>query len=293
MRQNKKLLVSEGQSIYSDDDGYYTPEVGSWAESKYRLVQLYNNLFATGMKKIWHKRVYIDLFSGAGKAKIKKANKFLSASPLLALKIPNQYDRYIFCDDDERNIDALQNRVKREFPLVDAHFICGDCNKKVGEIVELIPQASPNNKVLSFCFVDPFSLNIEFATIRTLSTHFVDFLILLALSMDGNRNESIYAEENNQKIDKFLGLTYWRDHWEVARRKDQSFRRFLAKEYANQMTTLRYKQDSLQTTIEMRSDEKNLPLYHLAFFSRHKRGYEFWKEVRKYATSQQSLFEIQ
>jgi hypothetical protein len=42
---------------------------------------------------------------------------------------------------------------------------------------------------------------------------------------------------------------------------------------------------------EIRSNEKNLPLYHLAFFSKHPRGYQFWDQVLKYGTDQLSLFQ--
>jgi hypothetical protein len=42
---------------------------------------------------------------------------------------------------------------------------------------------------------------------------------------------------------------------------------------------------------KVRSDEKNLPLYRLALFSRNPRAYDFWDEVLKYSTSQRTLFE--
>lgn len=286
----KQLLIAESQALYWADDGFYTPEVGAWADTKYNLVHMYNQLFATGMKKIWHKRVYIDLFAGPGKARVRKTNKIVLASPMLALNIPDKYDHYIFCDKDKRSLNALSARVKKEYPQVDAQFILGDCNKVLDQIIYLIPQPSKAQRVLTFCFVDPFSLSIEFETIRKLSTpYFVDFLILLALSMDVGRNEARYADKNNQRIDKFLGLTDWRSRWEIAKQKDPSLRRFLAREFAQQMIRLRYKKESLETMIEMRSDEKNLPLYHLAFFSRHAKGYDFWDKVRKYI-QQPSLF---
>ena len=116
------------------DDGFFMPEVGPWAEHKYNLIRLYNNLFSTGMKGKWHKRIYIDLFAGAGKARIKKTNRFVLASPLIALAVQDRYDRYIFCDEAERNIEALRERVIREFPEIDVHFIIGDCNGKIDEI---------------------------------------------------------------------------------------------------------------------------------------------------------------
>jgi len=57
--------------LYTEDDGLVLPEIGPWAIQKYSLVYEYNCLFSTGMKNKWETRVYIDLFSGAGKAQIK------------------------------------------------------------------------------------------------------------------------------------------------------------------------------------------------------------------------------
>lgn len=40
----------------------------------------------------------------------------------------------------------------------------------------------------------------------------------------------------------------------------------------------------------VRSDEKNLPLYYLALFSRHKTAFKFWEDVLKYSDDQMGLF---
>jgi len=52
------------------DDGLITPEVGAWADDKYRLVGNYAAMFAISMKKKWECQVYIDIFAGAGRARI-------------------------------------------------------------------------------------------------------------------------------------------------------------------------------------------------------------------------------
>ena len=54
------------EKMRADEDGLVCPEVRRWAEIKYRLFSLYDELFATGMKNKWGKRVYIDLYAGAG-----------------------------------------------------------------------------------------------------------------------------------------------------------------------------------------------------------------------------------
>lgn len=178
--------------------------------------------------------------------------------------------------------------MEKQYPNVDAHFL-GDCNEHVSDILKLIPAPSKTTKVLTFCFVDPYSLDLDFSTIKSLSSRFVDFLTLLALAMDGVRNEALYVEENNERIDKFLGDESWRLRWEETAKADSSFIRFLAKEYVGQMIDLGYGKESLQTMEPVRTDKNNLPLYHLAFFSRHLKGYKFWKETRKYHSYQISL----
>ncbi len=69
---------------------------------------------------------------------------------------------------------------------------------------------------------------------------------------------------------------------------DDSFPRFLAQEFERRMIEIGYLEAG-QNTKEFRSTEKNLPLYHLAFFSRSKRGYDFWRKGTSYSTPQMSL----
>lgn len=276
--------VKDTRAVYSVADGLETPIVGSWSEKKYNLVGVYDELFATGMKNIWT-RVYIDLFAGPGKVSIEGTDRILFGSPLLALNVPDRFDRYIFCEQSPSKLQALRSRVEKEYPNVDAHFL-GNCNEYVSDILRLIPTPSKTKKVLTFCFVDPYSLEPDFSTIDTLSKYYVDFLTLLALAMDGVRNEALYVEQNKKRIDRFLGDPSWRPRWEKTSQVDSSFMRFLAKEYVSQMIGLGYGKESLQTMEPVRSDKNNLPLYHLAFFSRNPKGYKFWKEARKYHSDQ-------
>lgn len=56
--------------------------------------------------------------------------------------------------------------------------------------------------------------------------------------------------------------------------------KFLADEFTQQMVKLDYLDNAINNFIPIRSDEKNLPLYYLTFFSKHKTGYDFWKKVK-------------
>lgn len=160
------------------DDGLPTSEVGPWSLQKYRLLDLYNTLFSTGMKHLWDLRVYIDLFSGPGRARVRKTERFVETSPIIALRVPDPFDKYIFCDRDAKDISALRDRVGREFPGIEPSYVIGDCNEVVAKIVEKIPKSSKGKSVLSFCFADPFGIDdLKFRTIPTLSVRSrMDFL---------------------------------------------------------------------------------------------------------------------
>jgi hypothetical protein len=67
------------------------------------------------------------------------------------------------------------------------------------------------------------------------------------------------------------------------------FPRFLAEEYSGQMERLGYLRQPWDRMRQVRSDEKNLPLYRLALFSRHRLAYQYWDEVLKYSSDQRSF----
>lgn len=268
------------------NDGLFSPEVGNWADEKHAVVSLYAKLFSMGMKNKWHERVYIELYAGAGYNKIRESSRVIAGSPILALLLPDAFDRYIFCEADPRSIEALEVRVKRAAPSANVTFIEGDCNQRIDDILAEIPQHSKDHRVLSLCFVDPYDIGIRFATLHRLSVKFVDFLLLLALYMDAARNQDNYVKEEAVKINEFLGRDDWREKWRVAQGNGLQFPRFLAEEFSRSMEGLRYQPQPFHKMKKIMFPDKNWPLYRLALFSRDSVAYGFWDEVLKYSTDQ-------
>ncbi len=197
------------------DDGLPCPEVGRWAEEKHGLVSLYAKLFSTGMKEKWDERVYIELYAGAGYSRIRDTSITIMGSPLQALTLEHPFDKYIFCEQQEELLEALKMRVKRVAPRANVAYISGDCNERAAEVYSAIPLGSTQHRVLSLCFVDPCDIGIKFETLRTLSKRYVDFLVLLALHMDANRNYANYVRPESKKVEELLGSKTWRDRWTV------------------------------------------------------------------------------
>lgn len=270
------------------DDGFCIPEVRQWSLEKYKLVGTYCDIFTTGMKYKWNQLVYIDLFAGAGYSQIKETKTIYRSSALIAMSIPNPFTKYILCEQNEERFKALETRVKRDFSHLNCKLLLGDSNQNVGEIINEIPSFKKGNTLLPFCFVDPYSLSLSFETIQRLGCNLMDFLILQALHMDANRNFEKYIKEENTRIAKYLGMEDWREVFEqngCSNRKD--FVKFLADQYQNQMSRLKYKPTKHMHHI--RSNEKNLPLYYLSFYSKHSTGEDFFVKVQNRVKQQLTL----
>lgn len=269
-------------------DELHTPTVRQWSLEKYKLVGSYCEIFTNGMKNIWDQLIYIDLFAGAGYSKIKETGKVYRNSALLAMSIPHPFTKYILCEQDAEKFQALEARVKRDFSHLEFELIKGDSNQNINEVIRAIPSFKKGNTLLPFCFVDPYSLNLSFSTIKSLGSRLMDFLILQALHMDANRNFESYIKDENTRIAEYLGISNWRELFEkegVKYRND--FVKFLADQYQEQMNRLGYQKAKLMHQI--RSNEKNLPLYYLSFYSKNPRGIDFFRKVEKYVTPQQRL----
>lgn len=106
-----------------ENDGLYIPEVGTWAEQKYKLVGGYCEIFTTGMKNLQDQLIYIDLFAGAGYARIKDTNKIRMSSALIAMSVNHKFSKYILCEEDDKCFNALKSRVKKHYPDLNVELI--------------------------------------------------------------------------------------------------------------------------------------------------------------------------
>ncbi|MGF7077512.1 three-Cys-motif partner protein TcmP [Mucilaginibacter sp. 3215] len=277
-----------------EDDGLTIPEVGEWGKEKYNLLGYYAELFTKSMRDKWGNLVYIDLFASSGYCKIKSTGKIIKSGALIALSTPIHFDKYIFCEEDKDLIASLEKRIERDFPKERAKsvFIQGSCNEKIDEIIKNIPRYSVNNTVLNFCFIDPFNLGIHFNTVARLGAYQLDMLMLIATGMAATRNEKKYQSPSNDTISLFLNDSSWRSDFSGdADMKNQSFTQFLSKRYKSNMIKLGYTQVADFHDVRYKHNNKNVLLYHLAFFSKNPLGNKFWNIIRKqYTGDQQALF---
>ena len=109
--------------------------------------------------------------------------------------------------------------------------------------------------------------------------------------MDASRNYDHYVDGASTKIDEALGNTVWRERWKAVGVRRKDFRAFLTSEFSMSMKSLGYMEQPPDRMKLVRSDEKNLPLYYLALFSRHPTAHKFWDDVLKYSTNQKGFWD--
>lgn len=273
-------------------DGLVLPNVGDWAETKYKLVEVYSQLFTTAMRGKWNSLAYIDLFAAAGWGGVKSTKRIVLGTALCALRSPTPFDCHVLCEVDPLRFEALKARVGREFPRAAVTFLAGDSNEIVDRIVEALPGRGRSTSTLSFCVIDPSKIaDLRFATIERLASidsrrsRPVDFLVLIPSFMDAHRELSYYLKPSSSKLADFLGDPDWRDEWasEIRARRRRDFGLFVVDAFGKSMQRLGYLWD-LEDAILIGSRQKRF--YHLVFFSRHPMGRKFARVARKYATTQ-------
>jgi three-Cys-motif partner protein len=286
MSAKETALKRPSPKQHLENDGLFLgrKKLGQWSLRKYEILGYYCELFSGGMRYKWRKRVYIDALCGPGRGKIKRTDNIVETSPFVALRIPVPFSHYIFCDEDKKSIEALEQRIKSAFGNKrNVQYVIGDINVCYPEIIKHIPSNS-----LKLCFLDPYDIGVHFKTVEQLANvGNMDFLSLLALQMDARRNIGIYSDPNSTKVRDFLGTPDWRQRWiEYETKHGKKFLRFLAETYAERFVDIGYENLPIDKMVVFAS---KVDLYYLALFSRSERAYYYWKQVLKYATGQKSF----
>jgi three-Cys-motif partner protein len=267
------------------DDGLHHQEIKSHSLEKYRRHCYVTSQFANGMKNKWPQRAYIGLYAGAGRAKIEGTGEIVETPALSVLRQP--FTHYIFVDNDSVCMDALEKRVAALQTGHKPEFIPGDVNERIEDIKKALPPYGRSNGLLSFCFVDPFSAELNFKTIRSLATFQMDFLILLALGHDVLRNfwEHYYWDRSNSRIADLLDCPSWREQFVAA--GGRNIVRFILKKFDEAMVKIGYQSPKPEHHCAIKSSGRLL--YYLVLYSKHPLGLTFWENTQAGLTTQLDL----
>jgi len=277
--------------MVAEDDGLPTwKNAGKWTEDKLYFWYRYLDITTTAMgeKPAWPGGLaYVDLFAGTGVCTLKRSGNRIPGSVLIAANMGKPFSAIIACERNPAHADACRKRLERTRVAERCHVLLGDCNELVDRVVSMIP-----SNALTLAFVDPPGLDVHFSTVETLAMRArTDFVVLFADGMDISRNaEHVYRKDPNSELDRFLGPdSGWRETLDnLANPNGLTRRRCFADIYTSQLRRLLGYDYCEDNTIYDRAQ----PLYKLIYFSRHKRGLEFWrKAVKKQSSGQKGLFD--
>ncbi len=272
-----------------DKDPVY--ECGIWTIEKLFFLSNYLAQFTQAM--IGHPRfsefIYVDMFSGSGICQVSEGGRArrYPGSSLLAAGCEKSFSKLLYIDENTENIKALETRVERLGTASAAFFLNRDVNTVIEELRGYIPPKS-----LSVVFIDPYSLQISYESIRKLtSNRQMDLIILFADRMDIGRNvEKYYYGNTGSKLDYFLGTdTDWRTEWDALQNRTiANVCELFADIYLDQLEKIGFVH-SRKKIISGRQG----PLYRLIYASKHELGLKFWDIALKDDLSgQQGLFGV-
>lgn len=261
-------------------DGLPVQCVGPWADHKHD----YLNRYIEATRQVRRRYLapvgrggaaFIDLFAGPGRARVNTNGTIIDGSPLIALKHAGApFTRVIVCDKDAENAAALRQRTSSYGDQV--VVIEGDCHKQIDRIIDHIPKLG-----LNLALVDPFSLEqLEFPTLAKLGAfERMDMLIHFPTG-DAKRN---HVQGAVKRLEKATGSA--RVH-EIVRKASDTVKAI--NELRSNLERLDY--TGFETRTALIKNTKNVPLYHLVYVSKDKKGDEIWNSiVRTTATRQRSL----
>ena len=264
--------------VENDSDSLPARCVGLWSDDKLFYLKRYADILAKGMKNKWPNRVYLDLFAGPGRCRIRPTREFVDGSPALALKLP--FTHYHFGDLSSSVTAALESRVGAT-PLEgrSVRIWTDDANKLApllrDEVVRL------GRETLAFAFIDPPGIEMAFESIRTLTQGLpVDLLINFPLGMNIKRQvrHRLASTKADDPFDAYFGGPEWRDACEE-NTGGVPFGPRLLELYKSKLRSIGYKYVGDERVVKDR--KRNAAYYILVFASKHPKGEEFWTKITK------------
>ena len=143
---------------------------GDWTMQKLAILDDYLDAFTTALKRQEFRLMYIDAFAGTGTIEIRHRSvfggperEFLKGSARRALEVKDRpFDRYIFIERNRRRCEAL-SRLEQDYPGHSIEIHKADANDFLQH------HSFPKFGSRGVLFLDPFSTQVEWRTIRRIA----------------------------------------------------------------------------------------------------------------------------
>jgi three-Cys-motif partner protein len=174
----------------------------NWTEQKLECLKKYLKAYTTALKNQNFETYYIDAFAGTGYREVKQeaksnellfpelaeeeSQKFLDGSARIALQLETPFSRYIFVEKSPEKCQELEALKQEHSTLSDSIEII---NREANEYIrELCNQDWIGTNKRGVVFLDPFGMQVEWATIKAIAdTKGMDLWLLFPLGIGVNR----------------------------------------------------------------------------------------------------------
>ncbi|GAA0519076.1 hypothetical protein GCM10009097_40750 [Pigmentiphaga daeguensis] len=258
--------------LLSVESGRTGEGVGSWVpDRKHTFLAKYVEGTRQARKK-FSRRIYIDLFCGPGRVQVKGESITRHGGALIAWQHSKLDDAaFTTCivgDLDPLRASACAERLRAFGAPVQA--LIGSAEATVDEALKIVPKGA-----LCLVYLDPYNLQfLTFDVIKKLAKlEFVDFAVHFS-TMDLRRNVLMEYDPERARFD--LAAPGWRDHVKPADFARGDADEVFFEYWCNLITSLGF---SISKRMPLVRDDKNRPLYHLVFFSRHALPNRIWGDV--------------
>lgn len=207
---------------------------GDWTETKLDIIGGYLGAYTTALKNQPFEKVYIDAFAGTGyrsakaprlgdgsaasidlfpeeKRDAEEQDKLIAGSAVIALKTEPRFDRYVFIESDAKRCASLA-KLRQDFPdrasAIDIRQ--GDANEEVRRLCR-----SDWRGRRAVLFLDPYGMNVEWATLQAIAeSRAIDLWLLFPLGIGVNRLLTKSGEmpaEWSACLDRLFGTHDWQE----------------------------------------------------------------------------------
>ncbi len=265
--------MAQREEHYSlDEQGLLVENVGPWAKDKLKIVTDYVQASSAARRRYLRPgAVYIDVFCGPGRSKIRTTGQFVDGSPVAAYQKAKgslaPFTSIKISDADPQLLGAAEKRLLALGAPVEA--VPGPASSALPKIVE-----SLNRDGLHFAFLDPHNLGtLSFDLFESLSRlKRIDIIVHVSLS-DLQRNLDRYASEAHGQFDTFA--PGWRNHIRTDMNQ-ASLRAAILEYWSDKVTKLGLPRAE---HCELIRGGQRQPIYWLILLARHELARSLWSKI--------------
>lgn len=189
---------------------------GNWSENKIEILVEYAKAYLTVMKNFakthnW-KLLYFDGFAGSGHIKGDVCNQkpmVGAATRILEIDLPRSFDIYYFVEKEKEYAELLKKVTVDTFPNKTIYIANTDCNLKIQSLSKYL-SSREGKSYKSLAYIDPYGMQLNWDSLRTLHKHSVDVWILVPTGMGVNRllkKDGNISDAWISRLEIFLGMT--------------------------------------------------------------------------------------